>query len=92
MASAEPAQPTENTLEKALKSPIQQDLGMLPVFAFRLSRPNETHSFGLPVGPFGSIEVGRANRVISPYCLEISPSGATAAFRIRGQPVRLNGN
>ena len=48
-----PAQQTENTLEKALKSSLQQDLDELPSFAFRLSRPNETYSFGLPAGPLG---------------------------------------
>jgi hypothetical protein len=48
-----PAQPTEKTLGKSLKSALQQGLGELPAFALRLSRPNETHSVGLPAGPFG---------------------------------------
>ena len=47
------AQPTEKTLGKALMSPLQQDLGELPSFAFRLSRPNETHSCDPPAESCG---------------------------------------
>ncbi|HEX2520856.1 MAG TPA: hypothetical protein VHP35_01955, partial [Terriglobia bacterium] len=45
-----------------------------------------------PQGLLGSIEAGNTNRVISPCCLDISPSAATGAFRVRRQPVRLNRN
>jgi len=57
----EPAQPTEKTLGQALKSPLQQGLSELASFALRLSRPNETHSVGLPAEPSG-IDRGRQHK------------------------------
>jgi hypothetical protein len=87
------AQPTEKTLGKALMSPLQQDLGELPAFVFRLSR-DRTKLTALVCRQdlLGSIEADSTNRVISPCYLDISPSAATAVFRVRRQPVRLNRN
>jgi hypothetical protein len=65
-----------NQLKRRLEESASARSWRAPSFAFRLSRPNEPHSFGLSAGLFRSIEASRTNRVISPCYLDISPSAA----------------